>query len=107
MSSTPQTATLAVGDIRKFDVNEDEYYDIVVTLNSILSGKADITVQLISELITEETEAEEQVKEESAVDVAEDGEEIQESSSIFKKWWFWLVVVLVVAGVVYNSQRKK
>jgi len=100
VSSTPQEATLSVGDTRKFDVSEDGYYDIIVTLNSILDSKADLTIKSINELITTESEAGEQEKEESAV-VAEGGEEIQESSSIFKKWWFWLIVVLVVVGVGY------
>jgi len=84
VSSTPQEATLSVGDTRKFDVSEDGYYDIIVTLNSILDSKADLTIKSINELITTESEAGEQEKEESAV-VAEGGEEIQESSSIFKK----------------------
>ncbi|MCK4552995.1 hypothetical protein KAT80_02225 [Candidatus Pacearchaeota archaeon] len=104
VSSTPQEATLAIGDVRKFDVDEDEYYDVVVTLNSILDGKANITVKSINELITVETEAEEQEKEESAGDVTEDEEE---DSSLFKKWWFWMVAVLVVAGIIYNSKKNK
>ncbi len=97
VSSTPQEATLAIGDTRKFDVSEEGYYDISVTLNSILDGKADLTIMSINELITEESEVGEQEKEEDA----EGGEEIQESSSIFKKWWFWLIVVLVIVGIGY------
>jgi len=100
VSSTPQEATLAIGDTRKFDVSEDGYYDISITLNSILDSKADLTIKSINELITIESEAGEQEKEES-VGVEEGGEEIQESSSIFKKWWFWLIVALVVVGIGY------
>ena len=100
VSSTPQEATLAIGDTRKFDVSEDGYYDLVVMLNSILDSKADLTIKSINELITTESEAGEQEKEESA-GVAEGGEEIQESSSIFKKWWFWLIVALVIVGIGY------
>ena len=106
VASTPQEATLAVGDERKFDVSEDGYYDVVVTLNSISGSKADITIKSISELITAETEAGEQGKEESAEKVAEGGEDGTETS-IFKKWWFWLIVILVIIGVVYSSQKKK
>jgi len=38
VSSTPQEATLSVGDTRKFDVSEDGYYDLVVTLNFYFRG---------------------------------------------------------------------
>ncbi len=103
VSSTAQEATLAIGDMRKFEVTDDNYYDVVITLNSILDGKADITVKSINELITLETEAEEQEKEEVA---GEEDEEVIESSSIFKKWWFWLIVVLVIAGIVYSQRNK-
>jgi len=106
VSSTPQEATLSVGDTRKFDVSEDGYYDLVVTLNSILEGKADLTIKYISELITTESEVGEQEKEDAA-EVAESEEEIQESSSIFKKWWFWLVVVLIVVGIGYYVKKNK
>jgi len=105
VSSTPQEATLSVGDTRKFDVSEDGYYDLVVTLNSILDGKADLTIKSISELITVESEIGEQEKEE----VAKGGEEIIQEDSIFKKWWFWLIIVLIVVGakVSYNYKKNK
>jgi len=104
VSSTPQEATLSVGDTRKFDVSEDGYYDLVVTLNSILGGKADLTIKSISELITVESEIGEQEKEEVA-----GGEEIIQEDSIFKKWWFWLIIVLIVVGakVSYNYKKNK
>src|SRR3989339_658489 len=34
ISSEPQNATLVVGESKKFEVNEDNYYDLLVTLNS-------------------------------------------------------------------------
>lgn len=99
VASTPQEATLAVGDSRKFNVNNDEYYDVLVTLNSIADNKADLTLKSINELVTEETEA---------AEVESEGEEeAEEKSSMFKKWWFWLIVVLVVIGVWYGLQNKK
>lgn len=51
VSSTPQTATLNIGETKKFDLASDGFYDLSVTLNSIKSGKADLTVKAISEKV--------------------------------------------------------
>lgn len=49
IASTPQTATLSVGQTKKFDSNTDGYYDISATLNSITNKKADITIMGVYE----------------------------------------------------------
>jgi hypothetical protein len=49
VSSTPQQATLSKGDSKKFDVDDDNFYDLIVTLNSINNSKANITILAISE----------------------------------------------------------
>jgi len=51
VESTPQLATLSIGEEEKFDTNSDEYYDISVKLNSITGDKAEITIKSISEEI--------------------------------------------------------
>jgi len=57
VSSHPQEATLSIGESRKFEVTDDNFYDIQVTLNGITDGNADITIEGISEEIPEEEEA--------------------------------------------------
>ena len=49
VASAPQRATIKVGETKKFDVNNDRYYDIKVTLNSITAGKANLTLASIHE----------------------------------------------------------
>ena len=51
VSSTPQTATLAVGGEKRFEVTNDTFYDIYVKLNSINStaARANITIKAIKE----------------------------------------------------------
>ncbi len=53
VSSTPQKATMAVGEEKKFDVNNDGYYDLYVKLNSV-SGiqQAEFTLKTINESVT-------------------------------------------------------
>lgn len=50
--STPQTILLNVGETKKVEVTGDNYYDLQLTLDSIASNKAKVTVQSIYELIS-------------------------------------------------------
>ena len=103
VSSEPQQATLAIGDFRRFDVLDDDYYDLSVTLNSIESSKANLTVKSIHEEVTAETIAEEEEKEKGA----EGEEEIEESYLT----WLWVligvVVVSVLIGIGYGVKKKR
>jgi len=49
VSSTIQQAVLIVGDTKKFDVTDDNYYDLSVTLNSVSGTNADLTIKSIKE----------------------------------------------------------
>ncbi len=51
VSSTPQRATLIIGESKKFEVTNDTTYDLAVTLLSINGSKASITIHSISEPI--------------------------------------------------------
>lgn len=95
VSSDTQQATLSIGDLRKFDVDGDNNYDLSVKLNSIneTSSKADFTVTSVSGKVTEESEAIEEAKNDAASeDAVED----------FKKsfWWTWILVVIIVAVAI-------
>lgn len=105
VSSEPQSATLQVGDTRKFDVNGDDYYDIEVTLNSITAGKADITVMQISEEVTGASQAAEDEKQAAADEAAQD--EPEEGAS---KTWVWIIVIviiLILIGAGYGIKKRK
>jgi hypothetical protein len=49
ISSKPQQATIKIGEVKKFDVDENEYYDLEITLNSINSSKINLTMRGINE----------------------------------------------------------
>jgi len=103
ISSTPQQATLAIGDERKFDVTNDGYYDIYVKLNSIANNKADINIKSIYEKISEASKSEEQKKEQEAVSGAD-----ETITGNAKLWWIiGIVVVLVLAGIGYGVKKKR
>ncbi len=52
IASDPINATLTVNQTQKFEINHDGYYDLRVVLNSIVNGKANLTIQGIHEQIT-------------------------------------------------------
>ena len=101
VSSTPQTATLNIGDIRRFDVTDDSYYDVQATLNSISNNKADITIKSIHEEVTVETTAEEQEKEAGVAGVEE---EIKANLL-----WLWIlvavIVIVIIAFIIYKKKK--
>ncbi|MBU0894056.1 MAG: hypothetical protein KKF48_04150 [Nanoarchaeota archaeon] len=105
VSSTPQTVTMSVGDLKKFDVTDDGYYDISVKLNSVLNNKADITLLSIHEMVSPALAPEE----ETTSDVTGDNETIIEESTEKSVTWLWVVIVLVVifiAWIIISKKRK-
>ncbi|HUS51720.1 MAG TPA: hypothetical protein VMZ91_16250, partial [Candidatus Paceibacterota bacterium] len=105
VSSTPQTAILNIGDTRRFDVTDDNYYDVQATLNSISNNKADITIKSIHEEITVETAAEEQEKETAAAEVKET-EEIEARKTAL--WTLLIIIaVIIIAVIVYLIYKKR
>ena len=52
IASTPVTATLSIGEEKKYEITNDSYYDLSVKLNNITSNKASLTLKSIHELIT-------------------------------------------------------
>jgi hypothetical protein len=111
VSSTPQQATLAIGDTRKFDVTDDGYYDIAVNLVNITNKMASVNVKALSEKITQETTTQEQQKETTAQQQAGNGTTtpVTPGNSGGIKWWQILIIVLVVISIIvwYFASKKK
>jgi hypothetical protein len=51
VSSTPQQEIMSIGEEWKVEVTGDNYYDILIKLNNIVSNKADMTLIYIYDLI--------------------------------------------------------
>jgi len=107
VSSEPQQAEMSVGDIEKFDVTNDSYYDISVELLGIEDEKANITIKSIYEEIPEEPvdDTEENTSEDTGEDVSDTGEEEK------SHWYYWVLGVIIVGLVVWyywkNEIRSK
>ncbi|MBU2503910.1 MAG: hypothetical protein KJ879_02555 [Nanoarchaeota archaeon] len=106
IASDPVTVSLAPGEDTKVDVSDDGFYDIYVLLNSIVNGKADLTIQKISEAVPE-----------GAGSVATTGEDLtpeqtgagtdssdDEGRSLT---WLWIVIGLVVIAAIGLGVRSR
>ncbi len=107
VSSTPQRATMNVGETKKFEVTGDNYYDISVTLNSILDNKAKITVLSVHEAIPapEPAPVEEEVVPE--VVTAPLTEEAGGTSAVTWAILIIIIIVIVTAIAAWFLLKKK
>jgi subtilisin family serine protease len=103
VSSTPQTATMAIGDEKKFELTGDGFYDLLVKLNRIAGTKANITIQKINELIPlvqetikNETEADEKKNLTDSGNILD-----EEGKTDWKKKIIWVASSLAVLIVIY------
>jgi len=95
VSSTPMQVILTIGQDARFDINEDDIYDIFVKLNSIENNKVDITIQGISEAVSE---GEESPIETEGTIIGEDLEDELEKERNLT--WLWILISIVVAVII-------
>ena len=89
ISSEPQQATLLVGEEKKFEFSGDNYYDLLVTLNSIANNKANITIKSIYEEIPiEEIEKERGEKEKVSY------------------WWIWILLAVIIILIAIKKKKE-
>jgi hypothetical protein len=100
VSSVPQQAVFNVGDTKKFELTNDSYYDVKVTLNGIKNSKANVSVIYINEMMTQTASTDEINAQQKEI---ESGQEtaIDEGNEISKKIpIFWIVGIIIIAGIV-------
>ena len=101
VSSIPQTATLNIGDEKKFEITSDNYYDLSVKLNSIANNKANLTIKSVHEEVPAIPPAAEEGEETA-------GEKITATvKSLFSNIWFWIIILIIILAIVYIVYKKK
>ena len=112
VSSVPQEAVMTIGEKRKFDINNDNKYDLEVTLTNIENGKANFSIISINQTITNEIEQQQQIQENNAENIHTSLPFISlaelKASPYFKVIVAVLVVLIVaVIGLIVYFVRKR
>lgn len=109
VSSDPISLELSVGETKKVDVDNDKIYDLSLTLNEIVSGKADISVKKISEAAPTQQEGPVSAGETPGATDNTTGEEGETTTKSNMYLWIILVIVVVViiCVIVYYTTKKK
>jgi hypothetical protein len=111
VASTPQKVTLNVGDEKKFDLDGDGDYDLLVKVDSIQYGKANLVVTKIFEPIdltdsggdSEDTGSEA----DNSGDGTGTGEQIGEDTSKVLIYLITGIIVLgIIIGIVYYRKKR-
>ncbi len=100
VESDPINLTLGVGQSAKLNLTSSIYYDLFIQVNQIVAGEAELTIQLINEVI-----------EEKVIEVVTETEikkiEVIETENYFWVIGFLVVVLILILGVVLRLNRKK
>ncbi|MAG11173.1 hypothetical protein CMI44_02580 [Candidatus Pacearchaeota archaeon] len=102
IASNPVQIELDLGEDAKVDVNDDGYYDVYVKLNGITGGRADITIEYINELKSEDVEGTVETTGEDVTPV-----EGTPKSHRKKAGFYWIVGILGIAIIIWLIIRKK
>jgi len=91
-----ETFTLDINETKKFNLNDDEYYDLKVFLKNI---KSYYEIDLVLKFIHEETNEEEEIEKE---------EELDEKLK-FEVWLVFglIAVILIISGIVMYKRKIK
>ncbi|MBS3094365.1 hypothetical protein J4474_01740 [Candidatus Pacearchaeota archaeon] len=101
VSSSPINSTLQIGEEKKFDVDVNGVYDLIVKLNSIEGNKANLTINYIQESIPENK----RMTDNNALE-----QDYSPKSSIKSKSILFILLVIAVAvvlGITFLGRKKK
>ncbi|MEM0465270.1 MAG: hypothetical protein QXW97_01050 [Candidatus Pacearchaeota archaeon] len=132
ISSKSQQAILNIGEAKKFDVNSDSYFDVLIRLNSIKNKKANLTISSLHEKISsKESEKEDEsnptlstAHSNNDLSSSEDNNKINnqyilnsEKGKINSKYLIFIsviisVVILIIIAIIsflifYKNKKKK
>ncbi len=105
VSSESKQVTMKSGDEKKFELTDDNYYDLSVKLNriNVITNKAEFTIKAISEEIPEEKIPA------GTGEVVGETERLPEAAGE-TNWILWILVVIAIVGavalIIFKKKRK-
>lgn len=94
VASDSQESQIDLGSTERFDVNHDNFYDLSVKVNSIVSDSVDLTITQISEPVES---SQEDISSSETSDTGDVQDEVSDNSSN----WIWIIVIVVLLFLAY------
>jgi len=109
VASTPQEVTMISGQEKKFDLDNNGYYDILVKVGTVSGGKANISITKINEVVPAGSEDESGLTGEGGENLVGSQEEggMKSIDSTVLIILLVVVVIVVVVVVVMKNKNKK
>lgn len=101
VESTPQEATLKLGETKQFDLNSDSIYDLAVTFNGAVNGKAKLVVSALN--VSEKKLVSPVLNETVASELTDEGNK----AATISLWVIGVVVLLVLVVVLIITKLTK
>jgi len=98
IGSHPVQKEINIGEEVRADIDDDGIYDIYVKLNSVINGKADLTIRYIQEEVP--------TLEPEPTPVVEPEVKEEEKASLAWIWVVAIIIILVIIGWVYYKKRR-
>ncbi len=105
VASTSQTVTMKDGEEKKFDLNGDGYYDLILKLSSVTTNKANIYLKKINEQIAQT--GDENVPIEQTPSIGEEVTELTEKVTRNKNILWIALIVLIIVLLLYIALHKR
>ncbi len=109
VQSTPQLATLSIGEEKKFEISGDNYYDLSVKLNGVDGSFADMTIKKIHELMPIVAPETPQTTSTTSGEQPGNAEVTEQKSSGMVVFYVLLIMIIgigAVAFIIYSKNKK-
>jgi len=107
VSSTPQLISLAIGQNKSIDLNQDNVFDINIKLNNILNGKADIFVKKIVQNVSSLTDNSTNYGNQNNQSVSPMDNFFKNIKTTYFAWFILTGIILVMSIILFIIFRKK
>ncbi|HVY01212.1 MAG TPA: LamG-like jellyroll fold domain-containing protein [Candidatus Nanoarchaeia archaeon] len=109
VSSTPQRATIYNGQEKLFNLDGDDYFDLIVKVGSISGKLVNMTIKQTHELIPKSATQQAKVNSTTTQNSSANPEQKNEESSMLRYWWIILVVIAALAAsyLLIKEVRKR
>ncbi len=118
VSSIPQQAILGIGEEKKFEIDEDDFYDVLVKLNNFVNGRANLSVSYLHEETPTQplppAENSTLGSNETAADTNNanlDGNTAESGEGTKSRRWIWILIIIVIVlaagGIIGYRYLKK